>query len=214
MSGISPALWASIIAWSNAICARPGRRPVSMTRNMRGALTGIAIAVAPGIEGTTSVRGVAGRRHRLLRHDAQLAADLADVAAVGLERIARDVDGRRIAVGTVAGRHVLGDLAGAAGGAERDALVDDVVELARSGCRNRRRVLRRRSASGRRARRGNRSGSGRAARAATGRAAWRAGGPSASPSRGRSRTCGCARPCRPAAGPGTACRARSRPCPR
>ena len=58
----------------------------------------------------------------------------------------------------------------------------------------------RQSASGRRARRSNRPDSAPVARGAIGRAGWRADGPSGCPFRGRSRTCGCARPDRRGAG--------------
>src|SRR3990172_7152937 len=60
---------------------------------------------------------------------AQLPPDAAQIALARLEREARDVARRRVAVRTVASGHVVAELARAAGGAERHALVDDRLEL-------------------------------------------------------------------------------------
>ena len=53
--------------------------------------------------------------------DTQLLADLLDVLLLKGERITGDVAGWRIAIGPVAGRHILRLFAGAAGGAKRQA---------------------------------------------------------------------------------------------
>src|SRR5512137_1049309 len=107
VSGMRPAWCSSIIAWSTAMLNRPSRTPVSTTRN----------------------RPVT--RSTLHDRDAQLAADLLQVLLVWLEREARDVARRRVAVRPVAGRHVVAELAGAARGAERNALGHHVLDLRR-----------------------------------------------------------------------------------
>src|SRR3990170_4588946 len=60
---------------------------------------------------------------------AQLPPDAAQIALARLEREARDVARRRVAVGAVAGGHVLAELARTAGRAERHALLDDGLQL-------------------------------------------------------------------------------------
>src|SRR5690606_15758374 len=60
---------------------------------------------------------------------AELLADGAQVVAVRLEGVARDVGGRRVAVGAVAGGDVVGELARTAGRAERHAFPDDFIQL-------------------------------------------------------------------------------------
>src|SRR5690349_23762567 len=104
VSGIASALRASIIAWSNAICRRPSRMPVSITRKRRS-------------------------MDLLSLDDPKLAPDLPEVGAAGRKRIARDVARRRIAVRPVARGNVVGELARASRRAKRDAGVDDGVEL-------------------------------------------------------------------------------------
>src|ERR1019366_5971358 len=122
VSGILDSLRASISAWSKAILARPPRSPVAMTRN---SLPGDLAMLCPRLLllSATAPRGSAAHA------GIDLTAGFANIIAVQLERIGGDVARRRIAVGPVASRNVVGLLARTARGAEGCAGVDHGVDL-------------------------------------------------------------------------------------
>src|SRR6185503_16620356 len=97
VSGMAFACRDSTSAWSKAICLRPSRRPVSMTRN-----EGDAPRFMRGLRPSAVLLLEIGVRPRFLFHDPQLPADLPHVRLVRLEWIARDVARRRVAIGPVA----------------------------------------------------------------------------------------------------------------
>src|ERR1019366_5906541 len=118
VSGILDSLRASISAWSKAVLARPPRSPVAMTRNGLAMLCPRLLLLS-----ATATRGSAAHA------GIDLTAGLANIIAVQLERIGGDVARRRIAVGPVASRNVVGLLARTARGAEGCAGVDHGVDL-------------------------------------------------------------------------------------